>query len=49
LRLCFIGKDASSKENYCDIFATISRHPKPATRVKPGLYPLDRATPKPLC
>ncbi len=49
VRLCFIGKDASSKENYCDIFATISRHPKPATRAKPGQYPLDRATPKPLC
>jgi hypothetical protein len=23
--LCFIGKDASSKENYCDIFTTINR------------------------
>jgi hypothetical protein len=25
VRLCFIGKDASSKENYCDIFTTINR------------------------
>jgi hypothetical protein len=25
VRLRFIGKDASSKENYCDIFATINR------------------------
>ena len=32
VRLRFIDKDASSKENHCDIFATINRHPKPATR-----------------
>jgi hypothetical protein len=48
VRSCFIGKDASSKENHCDIFATINRHPKPATGAKPGQYPLDGATPKPL-
>jgi hypothetical protein len=26
VRLCSIDKDASSKEIYCDIFATINRH-----------------------
>jgi len=47
VRLRFIDKDASSKENHCDIFATINRHPKPVTRAKPGQRPLDEATRSP--
>ena len=52
LRLCFTGKDARPKENHCDIFATINRHPasKPAKTQLNRPYPLDghALVPKPL-
>src|SRR6516164_4705682 len=40
LRLCFTGKDARPKENHCDIFATINRHPAVKTgqnAIKPAI------------
>jgi len=43
--LRFSGKDADSKENHCDIFATINRHPKfkrGPKAIKPGSIRLMR-------